>query len=115
MSVNDNGTAEKDGWPPEDMIGIRRLLRMYFLHLSRLGLSDNTCIAYRHQVSLFLIWLGAADLADFCLSEPSAHRRVVSDYEKFLIVSKSAKSTTIKAALTAISNFCEFIQNRSTV
>ncbi len=86
-----------------------RHLAAYSVFLSTLGLSVNTCIAYKYQVSHFLSWLDDSDLADEWLAEPCMRERTVCEYTRFLEMNKSAKQRTINAALTAIGSFYRFL------
>jgi hypothetical protein len=103
-------SAEIESQAPVNRAQLKRLLRVYGLHLADLRLSGNTQIGYKHQVSLFLAWLGEQNLPDFALSAASAQYIAVLEYKAFLKLDKSAKQNTIKTALTAIESFCEFLQ-----
>lgn len=86
-----------------------RHLAAYSVFLCALGLSVNTCIAYKYQVSHFLSWLHDSGLADEGLAEPRMRERSVCEYKRFLKMDKSAKQRTINAALTAIGSFYRFL------
>jgi site-specific recombinase XerD len=95
---------------PANQSPLKPLLRAYSLHLAELGLSENTQIGYKHQVSLFLAWLGEPNVGDFALTVASAQYVTVLEYTAFLKIEKSVKQNTIKTALTAVDSFCEFLQ-----
>jgi site-specific recombinase XerD len=86
------------------------LLHAYSLHLTKHGLSENTQIGHKHQISLFFTWLGEQNISDFALLAAPAQYATVLEYKAFLEIEKSAEQSTIKAALTAIDSFYEFLQ-----
>lgn len=100
--------AVKEMEPGRKKSFANRHLAAYSVFLCALGLSVNTCIAYKYQVAHFLCWLDDSDLAD-ALTEPCVRERVVCEYERFLKMHKSVKRRTINAALTAIGSFCRFL------